>query len=74
MRVSLRGGIKDIKSKGEALVPAVKKGITAAYSDGLGYANGAQFGEEGGYVEKYSKFCFIRFSLYDNNTDRQKKS
>lgn len=51
----MRGGIKNIKSSGVALIPAVQKGVTGAFKDALSNTGGIFFGKEGGYAEKSSK-------------------
>ena len=53
----MKGGMKDFKSFDEALViPAVNVGTSSAY-DGLPFVNAVSFGANGGYVQKYSKYC-----------------
>ena len=53
----MKGGMKDFKSFDEALViPAVNVGTSPAY-DGLPFVNAVSFGANGGYVQKYSKYC-----------------
>ena len=58
----MKGGMRDFKLFGEPLGNPIEEiGISDAY-DGLPYKSAIHFGENGGYVQKYSKPCVL-FSL-----------
>ena len=60
-QLPMKGGMRDFKLFGEALGNPIEEiGISDAY-DGLPYNSAIHFGENGGYVQKYSKPLVLFF-------------
>jgi len=62
-RISIKGGVRGLKSFDVLLTPLVTVGTTTAYDDGLPLNNAVTFGETGGYIATKKVNIGIQFTL-----------